>query len=56
MGYNQDEIIEAICKVDEKSRKYPPIHNRTAWFCTVFREKLPEARSYILSLRVNKEI
>ena len=55
LGYNQDEVIEAICKVYDKYRQYPPVHNRTAWFCKVFKEKLPEARSDILCFKAKKE-
>lgn len=51
LGYDQDEIIEAICKVYDKYRQFPPVHNRTAWFRTVFAEKLHEARSDILSFK-----
>lgn len=43
--YGRDEITEAICKVFDKYREYPPTRNRTAWFATVYREKLREARA-----------
>lgn len=46
-GYDKNEIIEAICKVADKHREYPPIKNRTAWFLKVFQEKLNEARADI---------
>jgi hypothetical protein len=47
-GYSKDEIIEAICKVADKHREYPPIKNRTAWFACVFKEKLYEAKADFL--------
>jgi hypothetical protein len=47
-GYGGDEIIEAICKVADKHREYPPRKNRTAWFACVFKEKLHEARADLL--------
>jgi len=46
-----DEMIEAICKVADKARIYPPTKNRKSWFATVFREKLQEARAEILAFR-----
>lgn len=46
-GYGQKEIIEAICLVADKAKTYPPTRNRVAWFATVFREKLLEARAEI---------
>jgi hypothetical protein len=51
LGYGSEEIIEAICKVHDKSNRFPPNSNRTAWFITVFKEKLSEARSDILTFR-----
>ena len=51
LGYDQDEINEAICKVYDKYCRFPPINNRTAWFAKVFKEKLREARSDILWFR-----
>ena len=51
LGYDQEEMIEAICKVYEKYCKFPPSYNRTAWFATVFKEKLREGRSDILWFR-----
>lgn len=47
-GYGKDEIIEAICKVADKHREYPPRSNRTTWFARVFQEKLNEARADFL--------
>lgn len=47
-GYGKDEVIEAICKVADKYKAYPPRSNRTAWFARVFREKMDEARADIL--------
>ncbi|MGI6450953.1 MAG: hypothetical protein ACOX3R_11985 [Desulfitobacteriia bacterium] len=52
LGYNREEMIEAVCKVYDKFRLYPPTRNRTAWFGLVFKEKLCEARGDILSIRV----
>lgn len=49
MGYSREEMIEAVCLVADKARIYPPTKNRRAWFTTVFREKLPEARAEILA-------
>ncbi|MFZ3130335.1 MAG: hypothetical protein WA125_04335, partial [Desulfosporosinus sp.] len=49
LGYDQTEIIEAICKVHDKFNQYPPTKNRTAWFRKVFEEKLHEARGDILA-------
>lgn len=46
-GYGQEEIIEAICLVADKAKTYPPTRNRVAWFATVFREKLRQARAEI---------
>lgn len=50
-GYDQNEMIEAICKVNDKFYQYPPTRNRTAWFKRVFVEKLAEARADILAFR-----
>lgn len=49
LGYDQSEMIEAICKVNDKFCRYPPTKNRTAWFNKVFEEKLREARGDILT-------
>jgi len=51
LGYTPDEMVEAICKVADKARSYPPTKNRTGWFAAVFREKLPEARADLLAFR-----
>ncbi|NPV30733.1 MAG: hypothetical protein HPY58_14040 [Firmicutes bacterium] len=51
LNYTKEEMIEAICKVADKARVYPPTRNRTGWFATVFREKLQEARAEILAFR-----
>ncbi|ACV64751.1 hypothetical protein Dtox_4076 [Desulfofarcimen acetoxidans DSM 771] len=48
VGYGKGEIIEAICKVSDKFKIYPPTRNRTAWFRKVFVEKLDEARADIV--------
>ena len=49
LGYEERDIIEAICKVSDKFYQYPPTKNRTAWFKKVFVEKLQEARGDILT-------
>ena len=49
LGYEEREIIEAICKVSDKFYQYPPTKNRTAWFKKVFAEKLHEASGDILA-------
>lgn len=54
LNYGFNEVAEAICKVGDKSKQYPPIKNRTAWFKKVFREKLAEARADILAYREEK--
>ena len=51
LGLGKEEIIEAICKVADKCRVYPPLINRSAWFTKVYREKLFEARADILALK-----
>jgi len=51
LGYDQTEMIEAICKVNDKFLEYPPTKNRTAWFRKVFEEKLREARGDILTFK-----
>ncbi|MGC8605761.1 MAG: hypothetical protein ACP5VS_19020 [Desulfomonilaceae bacterium] len=48
-GYGDDEIIQAVCWVFDKQRTNPPHTNRTAWFTTVFREKIQEAHAYLLA-------
>ena len=48
LGYDQTEMIEAICKVNDKFYQYPPTKNRTAWFKKVYEEKLLEARGDVL--------
>jgi len=50
----EDEMIEAVCKTYDKSRDFPPTHNRTAWFRKVFTEKLCEARSDILAFEFKR--
>jgi hypothetical protein len=52
LGYDQSEMMEAICKVSDKYYQYPPTRNRTAWFKMVFVEKLAEARADILAFRL----
>jgi len=51
LKYSELEMIEAICRVGDKARRYPPTRNRTAWFARVFKEKLQEARADILALK-----
>ena len=51
LGYDQTEMIEAICKVNDKFYQYPPTKNRTAWFRKVFEEKMREARGDILTYK-----
>lgn len=51
LGYSPEEMIEAVCKVADKARHYPPTKNRAAWFATVFREKLGEARAEMLAIK-----
>lgn len=54
-GYGENEMIEAVCKVNDKFLQYPPKKNRTAWFKTVFEEKLQEARCDILTFKATKK-
>lgn len=55
LGYDQNEIIEAIRKVHDKFECYPPSKNRLAWFKKVFAEKLSEARGDILAYKAKKK-
>lgn len=55
LGYGQNEMIEAVCKVNDKFLHFPPTKNRTAWFKTVFEEKLREARGDILTFYAKKK-
>ncbi|GBF33677.1 hypothetical protein DCCM_2783 [Desulfocucumis palustris] len=55
LGYDQNEIIEAICKVHDKFDRYPPSKNRLAWFKKVFEEKLSEARGDIFTYKAQKK-
>ena len=52
LGYEERDMIEAICKVCDKYYQYPPTKNRTAWFKKVFEEKLLEGRGDILTFAV----
>jgi hypothetical protein len=54
LGFNREEAMEAICKVADKARMYPPTKNRIAWFAIVFKEKLHEARAEILAYKKYK--
>jgi len=54
LGFGMEEMIEAICKVADKCRNYPPLINRSAWFRKVYREKLLEARADILAYKKNR--
>ncbi|OPX85746.1 hypothetical protein [Pelotomaculum sp. PtaB.Bin117] len=56
LGFNQEEALEAICKVADKARVYPPIRNRKTWFVIVFKEKLYEARADILAFRYKRSL
>ena len=51
LGYNEEEMIQAVCLVFDRQRTDPPVRNRTAWFRTVFNEKLGESRAQILAFR-----
>lgn len=51
LGFSEQEAIEAIIKVFDKARRYPPTRNRSAWFLVVFKEKLFEARADIIAFR-----
>ncbi|KUK64198.1 MAG: hypothetical protein XD84_1666 [Desulfotomaculum sp. 46_80] len=51
LNFGVAEVIEAICKVSDKYRQYPPTRNRAAWFEKVFTEKLGEARADILAYK-----
>lgn len=53
LGYDQTEMIEAICKTNDKYYEYPPTKNRNAWFRKVYAEKLREARGDILAHKAN---
>jgi len=52
LGYEERDMIEAVCKVCDKFYQYPPTKNRKAWFKKVFEEKLLEARGDILTFEV----
>ncbi|KLU63767.1 hypothetical protein DEAC_c42960 [Desulfosporosinus acididurans] len=54
LGYEEREIIEAVCKVNDKFNQYPPTKNRVAWFRKVFEEKLKEGRADILANTAKK--
>lgn len=49
LGFDESEMIEAVCKVYDKFNQYPPTRNRTGWFKMVFTEKLNEGRGEILA-------
>jgi len=51
MGFSQEEAAEAICKVFDKARVFPPTKNRSAWFRIVFKEKLLEFRADIMAAK-----
>lgn len=51
LGFSQDEAAEAICKVFDKARVFPPTKNRSAWFIVVFKEKLFESRADIMAVK-----
>lgn len=50
-GFSQEEAAEAICKVFDKARVFPPTKNRSAWFIVVFKEKLFESRADIMAAK-----
>ncbi|NLK52947.1 MAG: hypothetical protein GX295_10985 [Syntrophomonadaceae bacterium] len=52
---DSNEMIEAICKVADKFKIYPPTKNRTSWFVIVFREKLLEARADLMAHKYRKQ-
>lgn len=54
LGYGQEEMIEAICKVADKLKTDPPTRNRTGWFRTVYKEKLGEAKADLHAFRIRK--
>jgi len=54
-GFNQEEMIDAVCKVYDKFCRYPPTRNRTAWFGLVFKEKLYEARGEHLAFKATRK-
>jgi hypothetical protein len=56
LGFNQEEALEAICKVADKAKVYPPTKNRAAWFAIVFKEKLYEARAEIIALKYKRSL
>ena len=55
LGYDHNEMIEAVCKVYDKFNQYPPTKNRTAWFRLVFEEKLKESRAEILTFKAKAD-
>ena len=55
LEYDHFEMIEAICKVNDKFNQYPPTKNRIAWFRLVFEEKLKEARTDILAYKARAD-
>jgi len=54
LGYGEDEMSQAVCMVFDKQKTDPPTRNRTAWFLTVFREKLHQAHADICANRERK--
>jgi 5-methylcytosine-specific restriction endonuclease McrA len=54
LGYGEDEMIQAVCMVFDRQKTNPPTRNRTAWFLTVFREKLHEAHAEICAYKERK--
>ena len=55
LGFDHNEMIEAICKVNDKFNQYPPTKNRIAWFRMVFEEKLKESRADILAFKAKTD-
>jgi len=44
-GYNETDMITAVCMTFDKAQYYPPTWNRRKWFEIVYAEKLAEARA-----------
>jgi len=46
-GCDEDAARLAVLLVEAKAAEYPPTRNRSAWFRTVYKEKLGEAKATI---------
>lgn len=51
LGYEEEDMIQAVCLVFDAQRTNPPTRNRTTWFRIVFTEKLGESHAQILAFR-----